>query len=232
MARGWGMKYIHRRMVTSSAYRMRSSGGTAAEPNRKTDPDNVYYWRMNVRRMEAEAVRDSLLLLGGKLDETRGGPDLDESKGQKLNRRSIYFRTAPDLQMEMLKVFDVASPNECFERTESVVPQQALALANSPLSFAMARSIAARLSAETKNSEKFISAAFDLILGRPASGAEIAESMNFLTEQAALYRDPAKLSHFQSGEKAAIAPAGDPDARAKESLTHVLLNHNHFVTIR
>ena len=56
-----------------------------------------------------------------------------------MYRRSIYFRTAPDLQMDMLKVFDVASPNECFQRSESIVPQQALALANGKLSVNMSR---------------------------------------------------------------------------------------------
>ena len=62
-----------------------------------------------------------------------------------MYRRSIYFRQTPDMQMDMLKVFDVASPNECFQRSESVVPQQALALSNSTLSFDMSRVLAARV---------------------------------------------------------------------------------------
>ena len=69
---------------------------------------------MNVRRMEAEVVRDSVLAMAGKLDTTMGGPEIDETKGDEIFRRSIYFRHAPDLQMDMLKVFDVASPNECY----------------------------------------------------------------------------------------------------------------------
>ena len=66
-------------------------------------------------RVEAEAVRDSLLAIAGKLDPTMGGPEIEETKAEEVYRRSIYFRTAPDLQVEMLKVFDVASPNECFQ---------------------------------------------------------------------------------------------------------------------
>ena len=89
--------------------------------------------------MEAEVVRDSVLAIAGKLDTTMGGPEIDETKGHEIFRRSIYFRHAPDLQMDMLKVFDVASPNECFERSESIVPQQALALANGKLSLTMSR---------------------------------------------------------------------------------------------
>ena len=106
---------------------------------------------MNIRRMEAEAVRDSVLTMAGKLDTTMGGPEIDETKGDEIFRRSIYFRHAPDLQMDMLKVFDVASPNECFQRSESIVPQQALALANSKLSFTMSRLLAQQLSPTASN---------------------------------------------------------------------------------
>ena len=63
-----------------------------------------------------------------------GGPEIDETKGQRdVSAAASTSATPPDLQMDMLKVFDVASPNECFQRSESIVPQQALALANSKL---------------------------------------------------------------------------------------------------
>ena len=149
MDRKWDMKAMHRLMVTSDAYKMESSTWKADAPQLKVDPDNTYLWHMNVRRVEAESVRDSLLAIAGKLDPTMGGPDIDEKKAEDVYRRSIYFRTAPDLQVEMLKVFDVASPNECFQRSESIVPQQALALANSKLSLTMAREIASQLAASS-----------------------------------------------------------------------------------
>ncbi len=233
MARNWDMKAIHRLIVTSSAYRMKSSGWSADDPNLKTDPDNTYLWRMNVRRMEAEAVRDSLLQLAGKLDTTMGGPEIEETKGQEIFRRSVYFRSAPDLQMEMLKVFDLASPNECFERSESIVPQQALALANSSLSFTVARIVAGRLAAASGASpQKFVQTAFESILDRPPSEIEAAESAKYLAEQAEVYRNPASLTAFRSGDSSTVKPAADPDAHARESLVHVLLNHNDFVSIR
>ncbi len=119
-----------------------------------------------------------------------GGPDIEETKGDDVYRRSIYFRTAPDLQMDMLKVFDVASPNECFQRSESIVPQQGLALANSKLSLTVAREIAGQISpliasepitaadgnrsAGPSSDEQFVAAAFDRTSGRPASRAETA----------------------------------------------------------
>lgn len=226
MERGWDMKAIHRLMVTSDAYKMQSSEGKTEAAQAKVDPDNTYLWRMNVRRMEAEAVRDSMLALAGKLDPSMGGPEIDEKKGHEVYRRSLYFRHAPDLQMDMLKVFDAASPNECFQRSESIVPQQALALSNSKLSLAMARTIAARLP-----SAKFVETAFERILGRQANAAELAESAKYIAEQAGMYQT-GKLTAFSTGPAALVKPSNDPEQRARESFVHVLLNHNDFVTIR
>ncbi|HUQ90522.1 MAG TPA: DUF1553 domain-containing protein [Bryobacteraceae bacterium] len=228
MDRDWDMKAMHRLMVTSEAYKRSTRGWTSESPQVKLDPDNTYLWRMNVRRMEAEAVRDSILALAGKLDRTIGGPEIDQRKGDEVYRRSLYFQHAPDLQMDMLKVFDVASPNECFERSESIVPQQALALANGTLSLSMARTIAASLPADGT----FVNAAFGRILGRGPSPAEALETANYLEEQATLYADPSKLTAFSAGSTALVKPSADPAQRARESVVHVLLNHNDFVTVR
>ncbi len=232
MDRNWDMKAIHKLMVTSNAYKMASSAGTADSAQAKIDPDNVYYWRMNVRRMEAEAVRDSMLSIAGKLDPTMGGPELDETKGHEVFRRSIYFRTAPDLQMDMLQAFDVASPNECFARSESIVPQQALALANGKLSFTVARTVAGQLSPRFPAAPAFVNAAFLKVLDRPPTAGEASESAKYLTAQAELYRDPKKLTPFTNGVEVTLKPSHDPNERARESLVHVLLNHNDFVTLR
>jgi hypothetical protein len=215
MESGWDMKAIHRLMVTSRTYRTQSSRWSTESLEAKKDPDNVYLWRMNVRRMEAETVRDSLLTLAGKLDRSMGGPEIDETKGDEILRRSIYFRHAPDLQMEMLKVFDAASPIECFERSESIVPQQALALANSPLSWKMAREIAANLNGASP--QIYVKTAFEHVLGRQPSPDELAMSTHFLAGQSALFQQENKP---------------EPETRARTSLVHALLNHNDFVTIR
>ena len=192
-----------------------------------------------------------MLAIAGKLDSKMGGPDIEETKGDDVYRRSIYFRTAPDLQMDMLKVFDVASPNECFQRSESIVPQQGLALANSKLSLTVAREVAGQLSSPNASEpisvsdgnrsvrrvtppsgEEFIAAAFDRILGRAASQTEFQESLKYLRDQADLYRKRSELTPFKSGPASAVKPSEDPQQRARESLVHVLLNHNDFVTIR
>ena len=173
-----------------------------------------------------------MLAISGKLDPTMGGPEIDETKGHDVFRRSIYFRTAPDLQMDMLQAFDVASPNECFARSESIVPQQALALENGKLSFTVARTIATQLSPKATTAPAFVNAAFLKVLDRPPTATEARESAKYLTEQAELYRDPAKLTPFKNGTEVTLKPSTDPVQRARESLVHVLLNHNDFVTLR
>ncbi|BDC49866.1 cytochrome c [Bryobacterales bacterium F-183] len=225
MDRGWDMKAMHRLMVTSDTYKMSSTAVDAS-----VDPDNVYLGHMNPKRMEAEVVRDSMLAIAGKLDRTMGGADIDEKKGDSVFRRTIYFRTAPDLQMDIAQAFDVASPIECFERSVSIVPQQALALSNGPLSFTVARTVAGQLQAP--DAKKFAEQAFARILGRAASPQELAASVEYLASQAELYRDPAKLTVIANGPEASVPPSKDPQQRARESLVHVLLNHNDFVTIR
>ncbi len=209
MDSNWDLKAMHRLIMTSKAYRMQSSGWTEKAPQAKIDPDNTHLWRMNVRRMSAENVRDSLLSMAQLLDPQMGGPEIDETKGQDVYRRSLYFRHTPDLQMEMLKVFDAASPIECFERSESIVPQQALALANSKLSQKVAAEIAATLPSKPA---ALVPAAFARVLGRPPSNAERKATAEFLVSQQAYFQGAA--------------------AKARTSLVHVLLNHNDFVTIR
>ena len=146
MRSGWNMKALHRMILLSEAYR-------AVRPAS--------------RRLEAEVVRDSILAVAGELDRTMGGPDIDPAKGLEVRRRSLYFSHSPDVQMQFLQVFDGANPTECYERNESVVPQQALAMANSQLSQEMAAKLARRL-----EGPGFVDRAFQTVLGRLPAAAE------------------------------------------------------------
>ncbi|MFO0840815.1 MAG: DUF1549 and DUF1553 domain-containing protein [Gemmataceae bacterium] len=222
---GWSMKALHRLMVTSAAYRMDSTADGAMLAR---DPDNRLLWRMNSRRMEGEAIRDTLLSLAGQLDLTMGGPDIDHKLGLTVGRRSVYFQHAAEKQMEFLLTFDAASVNECYRRTESVVPQQALALANSTLAVAMSRRLAGRLAREGD----FVGAAFEHVLGRAPTGRERQECEAFLKEQAALLAEPAKLTAFASGSGGEVPASPDAAQRARESLVHALFNLHELVTIR
>jgi hypothetical protein len=237
MDNGWKMKHIHRLLVTSTAYRMRSdTGGAKVAANAQRDQDNLLLWRMNPRRLEAEAVRDALFYVAGTLDQTRGGPDIDCHAAADTPRRSIYFRHAYEKQMKFLEVFDAASINECYRRSESIVPLQALALANSNVSIEQSRLLAGRLSGEiptdVERERTFILLAFEHILNRSPSADELDECMAFLESQTELLRSPDKLTSVAGGPKTQAAASTEPRQRARENLTHVLFNSNEFVTVR
>lgn len=235
---GWKMKPLHKLIVQSQTYRL-SSSKNPAKLNQERDPENKYLWRANARRMEAEVIRDSLLAVTGELDTTMGGPDLDERLGQASKRRSLYFRTTPDNQMQMLSLFDQANPDECYRRKESVIPQQALALMNGRLAIDLSRILAGKIfdslqSVEHPQFEKqFIHAAFETILSRRPFPEEVADCQEFLAASSRLHEHPEKLTAFPKAKaKETIAASRNPKQRARESLVHTLFNHNEFVTIR
>jgi hypothetical protein len=225
---GWSMKKLHRLIVTSDAYRLASVNSRPTAANLAIDPENRYLWGMNARRMEAEVVRDSLLAAAGELDGRLGGPILDEKLGQVSHRRSLYFRFNTEYKMLFLDQFDPASPIECYERRESVVPQQALTLSNSALALSRSRLLARRLA----SSSDFVTAAFEQVLGRPPTAEERGRCDRFLAEQAALLKESTKLTPYPPGRDAVVPPATDAAQRARENLIHVLFNHNEFVTVR
>ena len=206
MDRGWSMKELHRLIVTSQTYRMAS---TPDEANARIDPDNVYLWRMNSRRIEAELVRDNVLHVSGSLDATMGGPEIDHQQGLTARRRSLYLRFAAEKEVEFLKIFDGPAVTECYLRHPTVVPQQALALANSELTLREARRLAGTF-ADVASAERFVNDAFQRVLARRPSPKEIATCLEFLSTQE---------KEFSAG-------------RARENLVLVLFNHNDFVTVR
>lgn len=229
---GWSMKWLHRKLVTSLTYQL-SSSSSGFESNLEADPDNLYYWRMNGRRMESEIVRDSVLHLAGKLDLTIGGPELDENTALTTHRRSIYYRHAPEKMVEFLDLFNAPSVNECYRRAESIVPQQALAMANNRLGFDQARLLARHLAMQTKEADQaFVDRAFEHILCRKPNDEEAKICTQFLTQQAELLARPDQLARFEGEVTTSIKPAEDPHERARENLVHVLLNHNDFITVR
>jgi hypothetical protein len=205
MERGWSMRAIHRLIVTSATYRQASTPDPA---NVAIDPDNTYLWRMSSRRLEAEAVRDCLYYVANQLDLRAGGPEIDFQQGLKVPRRSIYFRHAAEKQMEFLKIFDGPSVTECYRRKESILPQQALALANSGLSGEIAQAVAAEIRSRAgADDAEFVRLAFERLLSRQPTTREREECQSFLA-----------------------STSGNP--KASQSLVHVLLNHHEFVTIR
>ena len=165
---------------------------------------------MNTRRMEAQVVRDSLLQLAGALDPQLGGPSINP--GDAVRRRSLYFKHSRDQQDKLLKMFNDADHLQCYRRTESIVPQQALALSNSKLAIEMAGQIAGKI-----DGDDFVGAAYELLLGRQPDAVERRECETALAELE---------------QAAATAKKANPAQRARRGLVHALLNHNDFVSVR
>ncbi len=226
MEQRWGLKALHRLILTSAAYR-RSS--TPAAQGLARDPDNVSLWRFVPRRVEAEVVRDSLFFVAGRLEERLGGPDIPHGQGLTVPRRSLYFQHAAEKQMEFLQLFDVAGVTECYQRRQAIVPQQALALSNSELALKHARLTARQLHALADSDHAFITAAFERVLSRRPTPQECATCATFLHTQAARFA-AGKPGGRADGDGS--APARQPALRARENLVHVLFNHHEFVTIR
>jgi hypothetical protein len=216
--RAWSLKHLHRLIVTSQAYRM-SSSNAEADADRKLDPENVYLWRQNPVRMEAEAVRDGLLHLAGQLDPTPGGPPVPVAQQDASRRRSLYFVHSHNDHHKFLSQFDGPSVLECYRRTESIVPQQALALSNSKLALTAADAINRRLHDRlgTVSDEAFAVAAFEAILAGTPTDAEKAACLDALDEWRRVLKEQNRP---------------EPTTRARANLVAALLNHNDFVTVR
>lgn len=218
MNSGWSFKHLHRLIVTSQTYQLSSSTRNADSQTLQSDAGNAYYWRMNSRRMESQVVRDSLLQLSGILDPQLGGPSLNI--GNDSRRRSLYYKHSRDQQDKFLSMFDDADLLQCYRRSESIVPQQALALANSELALSMAEKIAAKIATTHPNggNNEFGRRSFELLLGRAANPEELTACVNFLIE----------LSEAAESNEANAAAT----AKQQTRLIHSLLNHNDFISIR
>jgi hypothetical protein len=219
MENNWSMKHLHRLIVTSHAYRLDSSAAAADEHTRRSDPENAYYWRRVPVRMESQIVRDSLLALSGSLDRQLGGPTIRPQGEDTQRRRSLYFTHSRDDRHAFLSMFDDADILACYRRSESVVPQQALTLANSKLAMTMARRLADRLAdaqPEATDSD-YVAAAFETILCRLPDAEETAACLEAMEQTRQVL-------------KRATTP--DIERRVRHNLIQALLNHNDFVTIR
>ena len=223
MDSGWSMRRLHRLIVTSEAYR-RSTSAKSGGQNAVVDPDNRFLWRMNAGRMEAEVVRDSLLATADKLDLQMGGQELENGDSLKTFRRSIYYSVHPEVggKSPLGELFDAPDALDCYRRTETIIPQQALALTNSDLVHAMSSAILQKwppVNAEqgTTDIDSFIVSSFERILSRKPTEAE---------------RQVCSESIDQQRELLTKENVPEPLLKACESFIRALFNHNDFVTIR
>jgi hypothetical protein len=177
---GWSIKQMHRYLTLSATYQQ------ASEPDAETlkaDPDNRLFGRMNRRRLEAEAVRDSLLAVAGTLDRKLGGPAYRDFN---TPRRTLYYMTVRSDRSGFGPLFDSADPTALVDRrTISTVAPQALFLLNNPFAVAQGKSLAKRLLANAKEDKDRIERGYVLLYGRPPTEKEVAVGLAFLKDAGA-----------------------------------------------
>ena len=173
---GWSEKRLHKQILLSTAYRQSSQQNDKANT---IDPSNQFLWRMNLRRLDAESLRDSVIAAAGKLNVTAGGPPIElEMRPDGLQvvstkepeaaqwRRSIYLTHRRTYPMSFLGVFDYPIiDTNCARRTPSATPLQSLTMLNDDFVWAAAEALATR-------ADNSIDAAYLLALSRKPTPAE------------------------------------------------------------
>jgi hypothetical protein len=204
---GYDFLKLHRLMITSQVYRL-SSITTGIAENLAKDAENRHLWRRAPQRLEAQVVRDAVIFLTGEMDLAIGGPSVPPDRSAASNRRSLYFFQSNNQRDLFLETFDDAAVKECYRREQSIVPQQALALANSRLiSDATAKITAVMGNGIGPTDAEFVQSAFRNILGCSPTQPELDACLRAL-----------------QGWNGADSP--------RQHLVWVLLNHHDFVTLR
>jgi hypothetical protein len=225
----WSLKRLHRLIVTSSTFRMSSQ---ASSKGLAVDPANRLWHHVPLRRLEAEAIRDALLAVSGRLDLRMGGPSVlpyltpfMEGRGRPsesgpldgAGRRSVYLAVRRNFLNPLLLAFDFPVPLTTIgRRGVSNVPAQALALLNNPFVVEQTRLWAQRLLWEHKDrpAEEMIRILYLEAFGRPPQLQELQEAVAFIQTQSEAYGSTLM------------------DPRPWADLCHVLINVKEFIYVR
>ncbi len=249
---GWSLKRLNALIMTSTAFRQSSARDAAME---QRDPENRLYWRMPLQRLDAEAIRDSLLAVSGALNDRMFGPPvpvredavgqiivgIDKKQGDNKMpvevamggeefRRSIYVEVRRSRPLAFLNTFDAPVMEvNCEQRTRSTVAPQALMLMNSDVALQQAQLFADRLRRDAGPfREARIARAWRLALGRPPSRDEYESALEFLDRQVAKITAQA-VPQPDAAAKVPAVPAPSPEEQAIRSLCQTLLSSNEFL---
>ncbi len=224
---GGRLKPLHKLVLMSATYRQSSQHRDSAE---KIDPSNRLLWRMNLRRLEAEILRDSILAASGKLNPKAGGPGIKpriraelltasqrnkwpivEKENEQHWRRSVYIYSKRQLLMPMMELFDAPTTTDsCSIRLVSVVPTQALLLMNDEFVEDQAGYLASRAVAEAKDDlPRVIERMFQRTVSRTPEEIRLNEAINFV-----------KSRETTSNRAAALI-----------DLAHVIFNSSEFLYV-
>jgi hypothetical protein len=231
--RGWSIKQMHRLIMNSETYKLQSSFYNAG--NAEKDPNNEFFWRYPVRRLEGEIIRDLILSASGKINLEAGGPPFFPSLPRRVRdgyrqgkwvltkeepatwRRSVYSYWKRGMKYPMFDVHDQPDQNVTAEkRNITTVPTQALTLLNNEFVLLQARHLAERVmrDAGAADAAAQVRMLYRIALSREPAPAELARQLEFIQKQ-----------------RAFRAAAENADLAALIDLSHVMLNANEFVYI-
>ena len=230
---GWSLKRFHRLILTSTAWRQSS----LRDPDKDAlDPDNRYYWRKSVVRLEAEGLRDRMLTATGTLDRTLYGPPVgikEDDSGQVIvdgaqTRRSLYVRARRSQPVAMLQAFDApVMETNCERRPVSTVATQSLMLMNGEFTLENAKQLAARVERDAQlltvepSLQRQIMRAWNLAFCRQPSPKELQLAVDFISSQlATMDHSDIKLPEGVSRDNQALT-----------NLCQVLLSSNEFLYV-
>lgn len=222
---GWSIKKMHKRILLSAAYRQSANPGTnvlltqksGVDPT-KVDGGNKFLWHANLRRLDFESIRDSMLLLSGKLDRAMGGRAVNITEEPYSYRRTIYGFIDRDKLSELQTQFDFADPNMANSmRSSTIVPQQALFFMNNALAIEVARNVNARpeMTRATSDDER-ITQLYRIMYQRSPTVQERQIAREFVTRIVG-YIDEPVVQAPAKGDRAAKAKA-ERVAKAKADM--------------
>jgi hypothetical protein len=230
MRDGWSIKKMHRLIMLSKTYQLSSEDHPA---NEKIDPTNDYLWRARVRRLDAEALRDAMLAISGRLDRSPlTGPHPFPAPNQwnftqhrpfkavyDSNKRSVYLMTQRIQKHPFLALFDGADTNASTgQRDASTTTLQALYMLNDPFVHEQAAAFAGRLIDGFKDDTQRLERAYEMVYARGPGDQETQVALDYLNQIEARY-------------KAAGSDNADPRRMAWESLCRAMLRSNEFLFV-
>ncbi|HEY0062548.1 MAG TPA: DUF1549 and DUF1553 domain-containing protein [Telluria sp.] len=242
---GWSVKKLQREILLSNVYRQSSSYRAEVA---KADPDNKLLAVFPRKRLEAEEIRDSLLVASGQLNDKVGGPSVFPPVPSNLgagnlwtvstdpadfNRRSVYVFVRRSVPYPMLETFDMANPQQVHsKRSVTTTPLQALTLFNSDIVFQWSQALAGKVLSQAGNNESAqLDTLYKTLFARVPNTVERVALKDFLNKQEKIIQDKAAAGKF-----VAATPTGLKDtqrinpvrAAAFVDLVHTVANSNDF----
>ena len=214
MDNGWSFKKLHKLIVMSRVY----AESSHTRPEYETqDPANRLLWRANIRRLDFESTRDSLLVFSGQLDHTVGGKPINLTDEPYSFRRSVYGYVDRGNLPELMGAFDFSDPDmPNSKRTTTVVPQQALFLMNSSMAVDVSRKILARPEVgRTTTDLSRIMSIYRVLFQRSPNPREIALGVEFIQSEARMQTDAVAAVTAKAGPRTGRAKGGGGQNNSK-----------------